>query len=152
MLCEKCIRMSRLIMLWQVCLSKGCGEVASDESTQSHEVADEIAEAQFSDTCQSCSQVAAYEQLLAYRLLLPNGGNGARPPTNAWEVGLRAAAIGATTVGVGALFALTGPAHGATRVFGVDNVCMEPARNTLDVSQWEIPIRRYFREIAPPST
>eukprot|EP00884_Botryococcus_braunii_P013340 jgi/Botrbrau1/22006/Bobra.0024s0022.1 len=54
------------------------------------------------------SKVAAYEQLLAYRLLLPNGHQDTRVPTNAWEIGVRAAKIGATTVGIGALFALSG--------------------------------------------
>jgi hypothetical protein len=53
-------------------------------------------------------QVAGFEQLLAYRLLLPQEGGGGRPAATAWDVGMKAAKIGATTVGIGALFALTG--------------------------------------------
>ena len=54
--------------------------------------------------------VANFEHLLAYQLLLPADepdGRKKRAAT-AWENSVWAAKIGATTVGIGALFALTG--------------------------------------------
>ncbi len=53
------------------------------------------------------TQAATLERLLAYQLLLPAGPAAPAGPT-AWQRGLRAAKIGATGVGVGALFAVTG--------------------------------------------
>jgi len=53
------------------------------------------------------AQAATLERLLAYQLLLPAGPAAQAGPT-AWQRGLRAAKIGATGVGVGALFAVTG--------------------------------------------
>lgn len=56
--------------------------------------------------------VANFEHLLAYQLLLPQEpGQVRNRPTTAWEQGLWAAKVGATTVGVGALFAVTGAAE-----------------------------------------
>lgn len=54
--------------------------------------------------------VANFEHLLAYQLLLPMEADGQRPKraATAWENSIWAAKIGATTVGIGALFALTG--------------------------------------------
>ncbi|CAL8467974.1 g7512 [Coccomyxa elongata] len=54
--------------------------------------------------------VANFEHLLAYQLLLPPEPDGQRRKraATAWENSIWAAKIGATTVGIGALFALTG--------------------------------------------
>ncbi|BDA42345.1 probable transmembrane and coiled-coil domain-containing protein 4 at C-terminar half [Coccomyxa sp. Obi] len=54
--------------------------------------------------------VANFEHLLAYQLLLPLEPDGQQPKraATAWENSIWAAKIGATTVGIGALFALTG--------------------------------------------
>ena len=52
--------------------------------------------------------VANFEHLLAWQLALPRDRSGARRPATAWEQAAWAAKIGATTVGIGALFAVTG--------------------------------------------
>lgn len=55
--------------------------------------------------------VANFEHLLAYQLLLPADepdGRHQKRAATAWENSVWAAKIGATTVGIGALFALTG--------------------------------------------
>ena len=45
---------------------------------------------------------------LAYQVLLPSQPGDSKKNSNAWEQGLWAAKVGATTVGIGALFAITG--------------------------------------------
>ena len=45
---------------------------------------------------------------LAYQVLLPSQPGDSKRNSNAWEQGLWAAKVGATTVGIGALFAITG--------------------------------------------
>lgn len=55
--------------------------------------------------------VANFEHLLAYQLLLPAQPDSPTRKTRAataWENSIWAAKVGATTVGIGALFALTG--------------------------------------------
>jgi hypothetical protein len=68
--------------------------------------------------------VANFEHLLAYQLLLPeeHGKPSARLRT-AWEQGIWAAKVGATTVGVGALFAVTG---GSLLVMWMQRRCCRP--------------------------
>jgi hypothetical protein len=46
--------------------------------------------------------------LLRMQVLLPDHPGDAKKHSNAWEQGLWAAKVGATTVGIGALFAVTG--------------------------------------------
>lgn len=57
-------------------------------------------------------QVATLERLLAYQVMLPEG-LCAKAEMTSWQRGIRAAKIGATGVGIGALFALTGGPAGA---------------------------------------
>ena len=49
------------------------------------------------------------------QVLLPSQAGGAKKYSNVWEQGLWAAKIGATTVGIGALFAVTGAEPTALR-------------------------------------
>lgn len=52
--------------------------------------------------------VGNFEHLLAYQVLLPAQPGDPKKQGTAWEQGLWAAKVGATTVGIGALFAVTG--------------------------------------------
>ncbi|KAK9845449.1 hypothetical protein WJX81_006684, partial [Elliptochloris bilobata] len=53
------------------------------------------------------TKVATFERLLAYQLMLPER-LCAKAELTAWQRGIRAAKIGATGVGIGAMFAVTG--------------------------------------------
>ena len=72
------------------------------------------------DACQARPQVATFERLLAYQLMLPEG-LCTKAEMTSWQCGIRAAKIGATGVGIGALFAVTGAPAGAGRCSSVPN-------------------------------